>query len=140
MAAKTVDVICGERVTAGVAVQAGGGLWLSAHDLLRTSGWEFKPEGFCKGAVCMPVPPDRRADFVSGDSYNLAALAELNHQPALHDGESGVWCIGEAAENRRRALASLQAPDFTLPDLAGVPHSLSDYRGKKILLVSWASW
>ena len=32
------------------------------------------------------------------------------------------------------------APDFTLPDLDGKLHSLSDYRGKKVVLMSWASW
>jgi peroxiredoxin len=34
----------------------------------------------------------------------------------------------------------LTAPDFTLPDLAGKPHTLSHLRGKKVLLVTWASW
>ena len=28
----------------------------------------------------------------------------------------------------------IQAPDFTLPDQNGVSHSLSDYRGKKVIL------
>ena len=32
------------------------------------------------------------------------------------------------------------APDFTLPDLEGRLHSLSEHRGKKVLLVTWASW
>jgi peroxiredoxin len=32
------------------------------------------------------------------------------------------------------------APDFTLPDLDGRMHSLSDYRGKKVFLLAWASW
>ena len=30
--------------------------------------------------------------------------------------------------------------DFTLPDLACTAHSLSDYRGQKVLLATWASW
>jgi peroxiredoxin len=37
-------------------------------------------------------------------------------------------------------MLSLEAPDFTLPDVSGTPHSLSDYRGKKVLLATWASW
>jgi hypothetical protein len=32
-------------------------------------------------------------------------------------------------------------PDFTLPNIAtGKPVSLSDFRGKKVLLIHFASW
>jgi len=37
-------------------------------------------------------------------------------------------------------LSSLKAPDFTLPDMNGKARSLSDFRGKKVLLLTWASW
>lgn len=33
-----------------------------------------------------------------------------------------------------------EAPDFTLADIDGASHRLSDFRGKKVLLVFWASW
>jgi thiol-disulfide isomerase/thioredoxin len=33
-----------------------------------------------------------------------------------------------------------QQADFTLPDLAGVEHRLSDYRGKWVLVNYWATW
>ena len=32
------------------------------------------------------------------------------------------------------------APDFTLTDIAGKEQKLSDYRGKNVLLVFWATW
>jgi thiol-disulfide isomerase/thioredoxin len=32
------------------------------------------------------------------------------------------------------------APDFTLADIAGKEHKLSDYRGKDVLLIFWATW
>lgn len=32
------------------------------------------------------------------------------------------------------------APDFTLTDIAGKQHKLSDYRGKSVLIVFWATW
>jgi len=32
------------------------------------------------------------------------------------------------------------APDFTLTDITGKQHKLSDYRGKNVLLVFWGTW
>ena len=32
------------------------------------------------------------------------------------------------------------APDFTLTDIAGKQHKLSDYRGKNVMLIFWATW
>jgi hypothetical protein len=137
----TIDIVYGERTTTGVdAESTAGGLWLSADDLNRVSGWEFKPQGFCKGDVCVPVPDARKSEFVATQRYNLAALAGLLGQPVVTDGEFNAWCFGEAAAERRRTLTSLDAPDFSLPDLDGKMHSLSDYRGKKVFVVSWASW
>ena len=136
-----IDIIYGERVTDGVDADAkGGALWLKSADLERVSGWAHKPQGFCKGEVCVPVPAARKDEFVRGESYNLAALAELLGQPMVADPENCVYCFGEAAAERKRILTSLDAPDFTLPDLDGRMHSLSQYRGKKVFLVSWASW
>lgn len=33
-----------------------------------------------------------------------------------------------------------KAPDFTLTDIDGKEHKLSDYRGKAVLIIFWASW
>ena len=136
-----IDIIFGERVNTGVdANTTGTGLWLSADDLKRVSGFEFKPQGFCKGDVCVPIPEARKTEFVAGGRYNLAAIAGLLGQPVVTDDEHDAWAFGEAALERKRILTSLDAPDFSLPDLDGRMHSLSQYRGKKVLLVSWASW
>lgn len=32
------------------------------------------------------------------------------------------------------------APDFTLNDLAGKEHKLSDYKGKNVMIIFWATW
>lgn len=34
----------------------------------------------------------------------------------------------------------LEAPDFTLNDINGRSHTLSDYRGRPVILNFWASW
>ncbi|MFA5240406.1 MAG: TlpA family protein disulfide reductase [Phycisphaerae bacterium] len=36
--------------------------------------------------------------------------------------------------------AGKMAPDFTLTDINGKQHTLSDYRGKDVLIIFWASW
>jgi hypothetical protein len=120
----------------------GEDLWLTAAELAAATGWELRPEGLCRGEVCVPVPPGGRDRLVSESPrrVNLAGLARRLGQPVVHDDALGVWAFGESWRARREALASLQAPDFTLPDLDGRPHTLSDYRGHKVFLVSWASW
>lgn len=101
-------------------------------------GWELKPEGFCRGAVCVPVPSG--SSVVTRQGIDLAAFARLLHRPVAFDVDEKVAYLGISAEERALALTSLEAPDFTLPDLEGRPHSLSEYRGKKVLLVAYASW
>src|SRR3989449_9511783 len=124
------------------ATADGANLWLTLDELRTATGWELRPEGVCREGQCVPIPLGREREFVreSPARFNLAALARWLEQPVLHDDVHGVWFFGEAARVRREALRSLQAPDFTLPDLEGRVHSLADYQGKKTFLVSWASW
>ena len=43
-------------------------------------------------------------------------------------------------EHEKIIIAGIQAPDFTLPALDGTQRSLSDFRGKWVLLDFWGSW
>lgn len=77
-------------------------------------------------------------------SATASAASTSRHSRAISDNR---WCTTTKTSYgilvrllRRAALASLQAPDFELPDLDGKMHRLSDYRGKKVLLAAWASW
>ena len=116
-------------------------LWLDAAELAGSLGWELTPAGFCRGPECVPVPPGREAEFVRADGrVNLAALARHRGQPVVHDEDRAVWALGRSGEARRATRASLEAPDFALPDLDGRIHRLSEARGTKVLLASWASW
>lgn len=118
-------------------------LWITTADLTRATRFELKPQGVCREQLCFPVPKARASEFVrknSGETlFNLVAFAGLVNQPVAHDDQMSTWYFGLRSD-QRQGLASLQAPDFTLPDMAGKPHSLSDFRGKKVLLVTWASW
>ena len=115
---------------------SGDALWLSAADALRITGWELKPEGMCRGELCVPLP----AGMARDGQIDVAAFWGHIGAPLAHDAGGIVWSLGTAASERRQSLETLAAPDFTLPDLAGAAHSLSDLRGKKTLLVTWASW
>lgn len=115
-----------------------GTVRLSAQALATALGWELTPEGLCGNGVCIPVPPG--SSLVSGDGIDLAELAAILDRPIAVDPAERAAYLGRAAHERCEALASLQAPDFALPDLDGRLHTLSDHRGKKVLLVAYASW
>jgi len=119
---------------------AGEDLWIGTHELETATGWSMKPQGLCRGDVCVPVPANQAGDYVAGDAVNAAAFWRRMGNPVVHDGAREVWVLGTSASHRGASLQSLEAPDFTLPDLGGVTHRLSEHRGKKVLLATWASW
>lgn len=118
------------------SVDACDGLCVTPDDAERMTGWTLKPEGMCRGAVCVPLP----SRMALGARVDLAAFWRHLGNPLLNDAASDVWALGAGAEERNDALIGLEAPDITLPDLAGAPHALTALRGKKVLLTTWASW
>jgi hypothetical protein len=111
------------------------GVRLSPAELERALGWELGPQGLCQGDRCVPAP-----GLVRDGTVDLAALASLLGRPLALDAAERAACLGIAAGDRAARLASLDAPDFTLPDLDGRPVTLSGFRGKKVFLLAWASW
>ena len=109
---------------------------VSGADAETITGWTLKPEGMCRDELCVPLPDDMRRD----NTIDLAAFWRLLGHPVVSDQQGSVWVLGTAAESRAAALALTEAPDFNLPDLAGVPHRLSRLRGSKVFLTTWASW
>lgn len=105
-------------------------LEVTSDDFRRSSGWDIKPEGACKGEVCVPLP--------AGD-FNLAATAERLGMALVHDPGLGMWAIGPETVGGR-ALTSATAPDLVLDDLDGNEFRLSSLRGNKVVLASWAPY
>jgi hypothetical protein len=120
-----------------------GQLWITTADLKRATRFEVKPQGVCRDELCFPLPKARQQEFIRRTApvtwFNMTAFAALVHQPVAHDAALATWYFGLRSDQRQQ-LNSLEAPDFTLPDLQGKLHRLSDFHGKKILLVTWASW
>ena len=57
----------------------------------------------------------------------------------LHTTSLGT-AIAKILDRRKAILVGGKAPDFTLPDTAGVAVALSSFKGKYVLLDFWASW
>jgi len=119
-------------------------LWITTSDLTRATRFVIKPQGVCRDELCFPLPKNRKAEFVlkkgATTCFNLSEFAKLINQAVVTDQKNGVWYFGARAAEQNDGLASFAAPHFTLPDLNGKLHTLSDFRGKKVLLVTWASW
>lgn len=118
----------------------GDALWLDRQQVEQATGWTWKPEGLCRGDVCVPLPRKADEQLVRDGRLNLAAMWRRSGQPVVHDTVSRTWVLGTGAAQRGAALATVQAPDFSLPDLDGRLHTLSSYRGRKVFLATWASW
>jgi hypothetical protein len=120
------------------ATVEGGRVLLDADTVERALGWTVTPDGLCGEGVCLPIPS---ASLLERDGrVDLAELAALVDRPLALDHEARAAYLGAAAERRGAALTSLEAPDFRLADLDGQAHTLSAQRGRKVLLVVWASW
>ena len=141
---KRIVIYDGVATEVSVAPESSSDLWIPTGDLMRATRFVIKPQGVCRDEVCFPLPKNRKAEFISKKGatiwFNLSEFAKLIKQPFVTDQKNGVWYFGARAAERNGYLASLEAPNFTLPDLNGKLHSLADFRGKKTLLVTWASW
>jgi hypothetical protein len=127
--------------TQSISVQAkvaGGRVLIEPASLTAALGWEVHDGLLCNEAMCIPVAD--AAALVPDGGIDLHAFAQALDRPLAVDLEERAACLGGSARERGDALASQQAPDFALPDLGGRAHRLSEHRGKKILLVVWASW
>ena len=119
-------------------------LWVVPEDLTRINDFVLKPEGACLDEICIPVRQDVDNDMVvtrEGQRwFNVTELARKLNQAYAFDADAGVWSFGKIPATRSHFLNSAIAPDFELPDHQGNSVRLSDFRGKKVLLITWASW
>jgi hypothetical protein len=98
------------------------------------TGWELKPEGACRGDVCVPLGDAGPA----GGIVDVRAIASRLGMP-LVEHAPGLAALGPASLSGR-ALVTAEAPELTLDDFDGNPFSLSSLRGQKVVLVAWAPY
>ncbi len=97
-------------------------------ELKRRTGWTIKPEGACRGEVCVPLP----------EPFDVRELARRLRMPLVGDERLGVWALGPEAQGH--ALWSAELPEIVLPDRQGREFSLRSLRGTKVFMIAWASW
>jgi hypothetical protein len=110
-------------------------LALSPEELHQLSGWEVKPEGACRDDVCVPLPDSvRRAD----GTIDVAAFADRMGMPMADDSAHGLWALGPRSAGR--VLESVTFPELTLEDFDGHTYDFAGARGRKVVMIAWASW
>ena len=109
---------------------------VSEAEFTARTGWHLRPEGACKGEVCVPLPDSVRT---SGGLLDAREMARAMRLPLEHDETNGLWALGP--ESGGKALTTTRAPQLTLPAVVtGEEFTLSLRLGRKVVLVAWASW
>ena len=137
-------IVEGNAATTTRANVSGEGVWLALDDLASATTWELKPEGVCRGETCVPLSASQRAAILRDEEastlFNFSEFARLIEEPIAIDYEERTWHFGPPGWEWKSRSAGRAALDFTAPDLAGHQHTLGELRGKKVLLLFWASW
>jgi peroxiredoxin len=80
-----------------------------------------------------------KAEVTESKTDNAAGpgnSTEASVKPSLRD----VIASARAWQPAYTAWFGQKAPDFTITDINGKSHKLSDYRGKDVLITFWATW
>lgn len=89
-----------------------------------------------------PAKPDTKPI----DIYNEEPLSKVPAETIAEPAGEPKPAMGDIIRKARtwgpafRTWVGKPAPDFTLTDIAGKDHKLSDYRGKDVLIIFWATW
>jgi hypothetical protein len=111
-------------------------LQLTAEEFERHTGWQIKPEGACKGQSCVPLPSlERDAEGL----IELTVVAQRLGMPIARDEAHGQFALGPRSGDRR-VLDSARMPDLVLSDFNGKPFDFVNLRGRRVVLITWASW
>ena len=143
-AESVTTVFGGESTVLETAFSDADGLWVQPKDLPKVNGFTLKPEGACLDEICVPVKQNEDSALyktLDGQGFiNATELARLVNQANASDSETKTWSFAPVEQTQRSYVNSAVAPDFELKDRAGNTVRLSDFRGKKVLIHTWASW
>jgi hypothetical protein len=116
----------------------GNRVGIDPTDFEALTGWRVKPEGLCRGEVC--VPWRDRASIGDEGALDLEALCLQGAMPLVIDRAELVGAVGTALHQRGDELGSAAARPVELRDLGGAIHPVIDDRSGKKMVVAFASW
>jgi hypothetical protein len=103
------------------AVNVIDGTWLAAADVARATGFSLKPEGLCRGDLCVPLPKDTVRD----GRIDIAAFWRRLDAPIVADTSGEVLSLGTGAEDHNAPRHRRQAPHaLSAARQEGVPQYL----------------
>ena len=119
------------------------GIWLlllgTVILLAVVIAWSVKKQNAVEPSVSEPVIIEHNHDHSghdhSGHDHSTPEnVADANR--SLSEIVKDAWTWGPEFHSWHGKLA----PDITITDIKGKVHKLSDYRGKDVMLVFWATW
>ena len=108
------------------------------NDFEIITGWKLKPQGLCIDQICVAVRDPK--SLTNQTEIDIVEFARITNQNIVVDHVRKIAALGEHADARSEAMTTLDAPDFTLPDIHGKQVSFSDFNRRKRLLLAWSSW
>jgi thiol-disulfide isomerase/thioredoxin len=125
----------------GESASANGGTgsnpMLALEDLAKVTGWQQKPEGWCRGTECIPASFIGEAAHAS--HLSAAKVGEALGAAVATDQKHRIAVIGTRVD-ASSALSSGQAPEVSLLGVDGVQHGLFDGAEGKTMVVAFSSW
>lgn len=139
-----ITILANDNITEVAALpNKKGKLWIRADELKAATGFDLKESGACYDPlnICIPLIEDGFTRIESGYKWlNVSKLSERLEQVCISNEDQTVWSLGLIPEVRKAMLASSIAPEFEIADIHGETVRLSDLKGKKVLIVTWATW
>ena len=109
---------------------------LTPDEFVHATGWEIRPEGACKDDVCVPL---HGLEPSAEGRVDVEVLAERLAMPLAYDELHHLWSIGPRSGDRR-VLDNTRMPDLVLHDFDDNAFDVASLRGRKVVLIAWASW
>jgi len=135
-----VTVLYQGKATTLSEARVDGHLFIRPDELADVNGFVLKPEGACHVDTCIPIPGELFDQDDAGRWFNLTAFAEHLGQAYVADEAHAVWSFAEMPCKRDSMLIDALAPDFEVKDRQGRVVSKDSLKGKKAMIVTWASW